>query len=158
MKVQVDSNSYLTGAYCKVGNLDGAIEIPSLPEDKEVFYPAYAVVSEEVEKIIPSQKLVMKTREIEVPVFDEFGNDSGKTKIVEEDYEEYEDASTTVTVTEYHYLLDTAKKQAIQNEIDSPTPVEPGETMEDKVSRLENLLDTMGLDILMLQNVSTSEE
>lgn len=115
MKVQIDSNKYLTGNYCTVGDLDNSIVMDILPDCEQIYHTAYKIVSEEIENKIIVYEEVTKQKEVQSPIFNEEGNDTGKynTEIV--DYTEIEPVDKITYVTDYHYELDDSKKKEIDD-------------------------------------------
>ncbi len=123
MKIQIDSNKYLTGNYCKVGSIDNAIEMDSLPDSDPIYYTAYKLLSREIQKTITVMEEVTKYREVVVPILDGEGNDTGETETKQEPYVVMEPVEKSIPVTEYYYELDTAKKTKIDEDLNN-LPVE----------------------------------
>ncbi|WP_313069744.1 hypothetical protein [Lacrimispora sp.] len=141
MKVQIDSNNYLTGNYCLVGDLDNSIPMEILPEGEQIYYTAYKIVSEEIENKIIVNEEVKRQREVKFPVFDEEGNETGEfnTEIV--DYVEIEPVERITYETKYHYELDETKKKEIDDLIDK-LPSDDGSkpiTISDVSNRVTNV-------------------
>ncbi len=115
MKVQIDSNNYLTGNYCLVGDLDNSIPMENLPEGEQIYYTAYKIVSEEIENKITVSEEVNKQRVIKTPILDESGVETGEfnTEIV--DYVEIEPVERITYETKYHYELDDTRKMEIDD-------------------------------------------
>lgn len=126
MKVQIDENKYLTGSYCLVGNIENSIEMDSLPNDNAVYFPAWKILSKQVDKKVIVNEPVEKERIVQQPVLDEEGNETGETIDVVEKYTVIEPVEKIIPETVYYYELDTEKKNAIQEELDKPVePVTP---------------------------------
>lgn len=138
MKVQINSNNYLTSNYAMVGNLENSIEMSNLPNDDIVFYPAYKILSRIIEEKIIVDELVLKHREVQVPVYDEEGNPTGETTTQIEDYYETEPVEKIIEHTEYYYELDTVKKQKIQDELNQP-PKPNLPTLEEVAQQVNNV-------------------
>lgn len=125
MKVQIDSELYLTGSYAITGDLNNSIEMEALPEGSPTFYPAYKILSKQQEKVVVVNESVEKTREIRMPIFDEeTGEETGEYTIINETYYEVEPVEHKVEYTVYYYELDEVKKAKIQHAIDNPDPIE----------------------------------
>lgn len=142
MKVQIDSNNYLTGNYCKVGSIDNAIEMDSLPDDQPIYYTAYKLLSREIQKTITVMEEVTKYRDVVVPILDDLGNDTGETETKQEPYTVMEPVQKSVPVTEYYYELDTAKKAQIDevlNNLPTEKPID--------IKELSNQVTDMQLSI-----------
>lgn len=150
MKIQIDSNSYLTGSSCILGGSDDSIEMDSLPDDKEVYYPAYQLLSREVMKLITVNEPVLKQKDVDVPILDEDGNDTGETETKSVEYYEDNFVEKEIVEIEYYYQLDENKKQQIFNGINSPIS-EP--SMDKKIEQLQLSADDFGMSILMLQGI-----
>lgn len=127
MKVQIDSNNYLTGNYCIVGDLDNSMVMDNLPEGEQIYYTAYKIISEEIENKITVNEEVKKQREIKIPIFDDLGIETGEfnTEIV--DYIDLEPVEKITYETKYHYELDDTKKMEI-DELISKFPSNDGQT------------------------------
>lgn len=138
MKVQIDSNNYLTGNYAMVGDLENSIEMSNLPNDDMVFYTAYKILSRIIEEKVIVDELVLKHREVQVPVYNEERNPTGETTTQIEDYYEMEPVEKIIEHTEYYYELDTVKKQAIQDEISQPPKPQPP-TLPEVVQQVNNI-------------------
>lgn len=151
MKIQIDSNDYLTGGFCIIGNLDNSIEMDAFPEDEALYYPAYQLLSKEIIKTITVNEPILKQREETFPIFDGDGNDTGET--ITEIVEYYEDnfIEKEVVEIEYYYQLDEYKKQQIINEIQNPPAPEP--SIMEKIEQLQLSADDFGMAILMLQGI-----
>lgn len=134
MKIQVDESLYLTGNYCKIGSLDNSIDMESLPDDEVVYYPAYQILSKQVDKPITVYESVEKEREIEVPVLDEEGNETGEYTEGTETYTEVVPVEKIIQETVYYYQLDESKLEEIMYKIDNPDPVD-NETEYEKIQK-----------------------
>lgn len=115
MKVQIDENSYLTGSYCIIGSLDNSIEMENLPDSLPIYYPAYKIVSEQIEKKITVDEDVRKTREIQVPIYDEEGNETGEYNTIPEEYVVIEPVEKITYETVHHYEFDETRKTEIDD-------------------------------------------
>lgn len=135
MKVQIDSNGYLTGGYCNVGDIDNSMNMDNLPDCEVVYYPAYKILSKEVEEIITVMEEVPKQRPITFPILDEEGNDTGETETKTEEYTEIVPVEKVVTKTEYYYELDEAKKAEIDDILKNPIPEENKPTEIDEINQ-----------------------
>jgi hypothetical protein len=103
----------------------------SLPEDQNIYLPAYQILS----KVIQVPKKVMvevdKEREEEVPVLDEDGNETGEYTKVMVPYKDWEEVEQMVPTTQYYYQLDETKKAEIDEAIANPPEVKKPITVEE---------------------------
>lgn len=125
MKVQIDSNNYLTGNYCLVGDLDNSIPMENLPEGEQIYYTAYKIVSEVIENKITVNEEVKKQREIKIPILDESEIETGEFNTEMVDYIDIEPVDKITYETKYHYELDDTKKMEI-DELISKFPSDDG--------------------------------
>lgn len=149
IKVQIDSNKYLTGLWSITGgDLVSSIEMASLPSDNKLYYTAYQILTTDVSKTITVNEPILKQREEEVPVLDEDGNPT--EEVTTEIIEYYEDnfVEKEVIETVYYYHLDEDKKQQIINDMQNPPTAEP--SLKEKVTSLETSLDEMANIIIMI--------
>lgn len=119
MKIQIDSNHYLTGAYCYVGNIDNSVEMEQLPECDMQYYTAYKLLSKEVGKTITVYEEVNKEETIEMPILDDNGNETGETKKEIISYKSMEPVEKIVKETVYYYELDKVRKSEIDKTMQS---------------------------------------
>ena len=114
MKVQIDSNNYLTGSYSDIGDSSiNSIDMDSLPDCEPIYYSSYKIVPKQIEKTIIVIEEVLKQREIAIPVLDENDNETYELETQIEEYIETIPVEKSVTETEYHYELDEDKKAEI---------------------------------------------
>lgn len=133
MKIQIDSNLYLTGNYCIVGSMDNAVEMDKFPECESIYYSAYQILSKTVDKPVIVYEEIIKELPISIPIFDE----NGEVIEYEEDIvesPEIEPKEIIVQETEYYYQLDENKKNQIDYEILNPPVIEVPPTPMDEVN------------------------
>lgn len=119
MKIQIDSNNYLTGAYCYVGNIDNSVEMEQLPECDIQYYTAYKLLSKEIDKVILAYEEINWEETIKIPILDDNGNETGETKKEIISYKSMEPVEKIVKETVYYYELDKARKSEIDKIIQS---------------------------------------
>lgn len=119
MKIQIDSNNYLTGAYCYVGNIDNSVEMEQLPECDIQYYTAYKLLSKEIDKVILAYEEINREETIKIPILDNNGNETGETKEEIISYKSMEPVEKIIKETVYYYELDEAKKFEIDKIIQS---------------------------------------
>lgn len=119
MKIQIDSNNYLTGAYCYVGNIDNSVEMEHLPDCDVQYYAAYKLLSKEIDKVILAYEEINREETIEIPILDDNGNETGETKEEIISYKSMEPVEAIVKETVYYYELDEARKSEIDKTMQS---------------------------------------
>lgn len=119
MKIQIDSNNYLTGAYCYVGNIDNSVEMEHLPDCDVQYYAAYNLLSKEIDKVILAYEEINREETIEIPILDDNGNETGETKEEIISYKSMEPVEAIVKETVYYYELDEARKSEIDKTMQS---------------------------------------
>lgn len=119
MKIQIDSDNYLTGSYCQVGNIDNSVEMKHLPDCDAQYYAAYKLLSKEVGKTITVYEEVIREETIEVPILDNNGNETGETKEEVISYKSMGPVEKIVKETVYYYALDEARKSEIDKTMQS---------------------------------------
>jgi len=142
MKVQIDENRYLTGSYCTVGGLDNSIEMKSLPECNPIYYMAYKIMYEQLEHKFVVAEEILKEREVNLPVLDEEGNETGETYVDIEYYYEVEPIEKVEYEDRYYYELDEAKKKEIDKALEDLSIKEPEKntiTIEDLSNKITSI-------------------
>lgn len=126
MKIEVDQYGYLTGDLSGVGGLNdyvnNYVEMISLPDCNQAYFPAYRILSREIEKTINAYEEIIREETITVPVLDENGNDTGETEAQVNEYTEIVPVEKIIIEVEYYYELDEVKKSEIDNAIKNIPP------------------------------------
>jgi hypothetical protein len=152
MKVQIDENRYLTGSYCIVGGLDNSIEMKALPDCEMAYITAYKLIHKIEEKKRMIEVEVPYEVEIQTPILDEEGNETGEYEEITVTEYKKEEQEVIDKFDVYFYELDEKRLEEIKKEIANPvkpevpvTTKELNEKIVDLQQILCNMYETMNL-------------